>query len=210
MIISILGPQGSGKGTQARLLLKKLNLKYIEMGRQLRLYAKGSSRLSKEVSRILQKGSLVPDEIVFKILTRLFEKVDFSRGILFDGFPRTVDQYVRLKEILKSRKQTIDKVIILEIPQSESIRRLSARRVHKTTGKIYNLVTNPPPKTVDRRLLVHRKDDRPEAIVNRLRVYNAQISKIISKAKKDGVLVRIDGNQPIDDVAKEIESSLQI
>lgn len=207
MNIIILGPQGSGKGTQAKLLSEKLNLFYFESGRFLRELSKKRP----EIGERIDKGHLVADEEMFSLVSEdLEEKNSQGDNMILDGYPRSIKQYELLEEWLKKKGKDIDYAILLEISQKESIRRLSARRMDKTTGKIYNLITDPPGKDIKRENLIQREDDKPEAIRQRLKDYKKVTEPLIKKLKEEGKLIEIDGEQPIETIFSQIIEKLGV
>ncbi len=199
MNIIILGPQGSGKGTQARLLAQKFKLFYLESGEFLREIAK----TNKEVDEIINvRGKLLPDEEVFSLIKNYLEtKVPGRDGILFDGYPRSITQYELLKEWLMEKGQKVNKVFFLDISEQESIRRLSARRVCDRDGKVWNLITNPPPvpnKCSCGGNLIQRPDDKPEIIKERLAQYREITEPLVAILEKENLLTKINGERPIE------------
>jgi adenylate kinase len=206
MNIIVLGPLGSGKGTQARLIAEKLNLFYIETGKFLRELAKSDSSIDE---RINKKGILLPDEEIFSLLTKHIEDKSQTReNLLLEGYPRSVKQYELLKEWLAKESQQIDKAIFLEISEKESIRRTSARKIDRKTGKIYNLITNPPGLDVDTNNLYQRPDDKPEAIKKRLDWFKDSVLPLVDVFEKEGILERVDGERPIETIFEDILSRL--
>ena len=205
MNIIILGPQGSGKGTQAKLLAEKFGLYYFEMGSFLRELAKKNP----EIDRIINKeGKLLPDDLFFFAMKEfLQEKISAgSKGMILEGFPRTVKQYQMLKRWFDQEGIKIDKVIFLEISDEETVRRLSARRTCEKCGRVYNLITNPP-KAKNCECggkLVQREDDQPERIKVRLNVYRESTLPLLEIFKKDGVLEQVDGERPIEKIHQEL------
>ncbi|OGM13996.1 hypothetical protein A3D84_02695 [Candidatus Woesebacteria bacterium RIFCSPHIGHO2_02_FULL_42_20] len=204
MIVVILGPQGSGKGTQARLIAEKLGFFYFGMGDLVRRLADTDPALSRE----LAKGDLMPDSEGFEYVKRYLENNNSFDNIVFDGFPRSVVQYELLKNWLKEKGSSIDFAVLISITENESIKRLTNRRKDPKTGEIYNLVTNPPPDNVDRSSLVQREDDNPEAIKKRLELYKKVTLPLIEQFREDGILIEIDGEQPIDVIFDNISSKL--
>ena len=164
----------------------------------------------KHIDEIInKKGELIEDGEMFSYMSRHLEKkVHTGQGVLLDGYPRSITQYELLKEWLKERGTKVDRAIFLDISEKESVRRLSARRISKKTGKIYNLVTNPPPSGSGR--LIQRPDDKPAAIRKRLALYKKITEPLIKIFEKEGILVKVDGERPIDTIFKDIVDRLGV
>ena len=201
MNILLLGPQGSGKGTQARILTEKFNFFYFESGAYLRKIAEKDEW----IRSLLSEGKLVPDREMTSYLTAFLDSKNLYDDIVFDGFPRTLPQYEFLRNWLREKKVALDMVLVLKISEEETIRRLSARRLDPETGEIYNLITDKPPAGVDERKLVQREDDKPEAIEKRLKLYREQTEPLISELQKDSKVVEIDGERSIEEIANDLE-----
>ena len=207
MNILVMGALGSGKGTQARLIAERLNLFYFEAGKFLRNLAKNDTSIDE---RINKKGELLPDEEMFSLLTTHIEKENPTReNLLLEGYPRSIKQYEMLKKWLSEKSLGIDRVIFLEISEEEIMKRTSARRVDKKTGKIYNLITNPPGPDVDTKNLHQRPDDKPEAIKKRLGWFKDSVLPLVNVFEKEGILERIDGERPIKTILDDILSRLE-
>src|SRR3989304_9201551 len=205
MNIILLGPQGSGKGTQARLLCEKFGFSYFESGSYLRRIAENNPDLKK----FLSSGKLVPDKEMTSYLEAFLDKENLYDDILFDGCPRTLAQYHFWKDWLKDKDMKIDLVIDLIISEEESTKRLSARRMDPATGEIYNLITDPPPSNVDRNTLIHRDDDKPEGIKVRLNLYKDRTEPLILELKKDIEVVELDGERPVEEIASELSKIVE-
>lgn len=206
MNILILGPQGSGKGTQAQLLAEKFGFIHIEAGDLLRKVAKTDPEINEIVN---VKGELVPAE---KTLTLIEQEIlvdgGLEKGVIYDGFPRAHDQYEPLKEWLREKGQKVDLALLITIDETETVRRLSARRICEKDGNVYNLITHPPKndETCDEcgSKLIHRIDDQPETIKKRLALYHERTEPLLDEFKKDGILVEVDGMRDIVEIQKDL------
>lgn len=200
MNILLIGPQGSGKGTQARILLEKFGFFYFESGEFLRKVA----GTNEDLKKVLSEGQLIPDREMTSYLTAFFDQKNLYDDIIFDGFPRTEPQYQFWKKWLTDKEIKIDLAIVLEISEAETVRRLTARRKDPVTGAIYNLVTDPPPSSVDLSTLIQRDDDKPEAIKIRLASYRERTEPLIKTLASDMEVIEVDGERPIVEISKDI------
>src|SRR3972149_115843 len=205
MNLIILGPHGSGNGTQASLLAVSLGLFYFESGDFLRESAKVNPRIDEIVNK---KGELLPDEEVFGLITKYFEeKHPTLENFILDGYPRSLKQYEMLKNWLLGKGKKINWVIYLTLSEDESLTRITARRICEKCDRVWNLVTNPPPAPDTCECggrLIQRQDDTPEVVKKRLEIYQETTAPLIEVFKKDGILVSVNGEQPIDTILKEI------
>jgi len=212
MNLIILGPQGSGKGTQASLLVAKKNLFHLEAGKILRGLADQKTILGEKIAGFQNQGKLVPNEITIEALRVFLTEENFRKGILFDGFPRNMIQAELLEEELNNNQASIDKVIYLNISSEESLKRLMARRFCPKCQRGYNLVTIPPKNGelcddcgVQ---LVARKDENEEAIKERLAVYQKETAPLIAYYQHKNILLEVNGERPIDVIHQEILDKL--
>lgn len=212
MRIILLGPPGSGKGTQAKLLSKRYGIPHIAMGDILREEVAKKTPLGEKVEVYMSKGELVPDEVAIEVLKKRLREADCSNGFILDGFPRTLNQAKALDDMLSGLNLKIDAVIYIEVPDGEIIKRLSLRRTCKVCGRVYNLHYNPPKQDgicdVCGGELIIRDDDRPEVIRNRLKVYNEQTKPLVDYYEKHKLLIRINGVDSIDKVFQRIVEKL--
>lgn len=179
MNLIILGPQGSGKGTQAILLAEKFGLKHISSGDLLRDEVKSGSEKGLLIGKILADGELVPFETLTELLEPVIEKA--TSGFILDGTPRDIRQAEYLDYFLNEKNINIDKVILLDIPRDVSLARLTKRAE-----------------------IEHRTDDTPEAIAERLNIYEKETLPVIEKYRRQGILLEIDGRPDIDTIFKDI------
>ena len=213
MNLIILGPQASGKGTQAQLLAKKMGLFHLEMGDVCRDLAAQKNPLGKEVASFINQGKLVPDRIIIKILRGFLNKQNLKKGILFDGFPRKLAQAKILEDELKKWQSQIEKVILLKISYQESLRRLSARRVCPRCDRNYNLITMPPKKSgvCDQCgvSLMIRADETKKAIKQRLAIYHQETEPVLDFYSQKGLLIKVDGERPVEVIHEDIVKRLK-
>ena len=199
MRIVLLGPPGAGKGTQAKQLAQRLVLPHISTGDILRQNVASQSPLGRQAKDYMNKGLLVPDELVTKMLSDRFDQPDVKRGFILDGYPRNLNQAKVLDGILKQKGMKIDLVIDLDCSESVIIQRLSGRLVCRKCGANFHK-TNMPPKTegicdICRGELYQRADDNVETIKKRLLVYRDEVSALIEYYQEQGLLkaVKADG-----------------
>lgn len=205
MNLLILGPQGSGKGTQALMLAKEFNLVYLDMGSFLRELAKSDE----EIDRLINKeGKLLADDRTFEIFKKFLEiNIEaLDKGLMLDGFPRTTGQYETVKKYFEENGTKLDYAIFLEVTEETSVQRLSARRICEKCGTIYNLITNPPvsEKCQCGGNLIQREDDKPEAIKERLATYKRRTEPLISTLEREGILIKVDGERQIEQIFQDI------
>lgn len=211
MIIILVGPPGSGKGTQAKVLCERFGIPQISTGDMLRA-AKKAGTLDKRYLAIMDAGGLVPDEAMIELIDKRLDEPDCQPGCLLDGFPRTVPQAEALERVLRTKrghdkqdKQVIDAVIQLDVPRHLLEERLIHRRTDKKTGQIYHLLYNPPPAGTE---LEHRADDLPETVGKRLDAYEAMTQALLPYYEKQGLLRRVDGVGRPDEVTARVQSAL--
>ncbi|UQA61513.1 adenylate kinase [Polyangium aurulentum] len=200
MIAILVGPPGSGKGTQAKVLTARFGIPQISTGDMLRA-AKQAGTLDPRYRAIMDAGGLVPDEAMIELIDKRIDADDCKNGFLLDGFPRTVPQAEALEGLLARRSLTIDAVLQLDVPRDLLEERLIHRRTDKRSGQIYHLVYNPPPPDAE---LEHRADDRPEAVGKRLDAYEAMTSALLPYYETKGLLRRLDGVGPPEEVTGRV------
>lgn len=207
MRLIIFGPPGAGKGTQAALLEERRGLVQISTGDIIRAAMKNETPVGKEAKSYVERGELVPDEVVRKLAENAIADEGYDDFVL-DGYPRTPQQAEWLTSFLEENDAPIDAVVSLEVPDEVIVRRLSRRRVHKETGETYHLDHNPPPENVDEANIVQRDDDQPDTIRNRISVYRNETEPLVDYYEDRGVLVRVDGEGDIEDISTRISTVL--
>ncbi len=209
MKIVLLGPPGSGKGVQSFMLSEKFSLCRVCLGDILREEVKKESDLGKEVKGYMEKGLLVPDEVVSVVVKK---NLDDNESFVLDGYPRNLAQAKILEDILQQKGSSLDAVIYLEVNEETVVRRLTARRVCKECGSVYNLQTMPPKQegVCDKcgGVLIVRNDDREEVVRERWRVFIESITSLVDFYEKKGKLIRIDAIGSKDEVFQRIEEKL--
>lgn len=207
MNLIFLGPPGAGKGTVAHRVMTDLNVVQISTGDLLRAAVKEGTVLGLKAKAYMDAGDLVPDDLVIGLLKERIAKDDCAKGFILDGFPRTIPQ----AEALEAAGVHIDKVINFTIDDEIIIRRLSGRRVHKETGKIYNVNPEgfpPVPADMDPAELFQRDDDKAEAIRNRLVVYAEQTQPLIAFYAERGLSADIDAGRELEEIVAALEPIL--
>ena len=208
----LLGPPGAGKGTQAERLVADFGLPYYSTGIILRAAIDAESELGREAKEYVDKGELVPDELVCRVIEERLDSGEADDGFLLDGFPRTIGQAEMLEGALDSRGRLLTAVLLIEAGDDEVIRRLSGRRQCVKNGHVYHLEFDPPKNEgicdQDGSRLVQRDDDKPETIKNRLSVYHEQTAPLIDWYEERGLLRRFDGTRTPDEVHARIRATL--
>ncbi len=213
MNIILLGPPGAGKGTQAKRIETQFNIPQISTGDMLRAAIKSGSETGIKLKKILDAGELVSDDFIMQIVKERLSQADCNNGFMLDGVPRTLGQ----ADAFKKLGINIDFIIEITLDDNIIIKRMSGRRIHEASGRTYHIDNNPPKVTgKDDQTgedLIQREDDKEETVKNRLNVYHAQTAPLIeyyqhfdiagTKLKKP-TYVKIDGNQSVDTVTKEI------
>jgi adenylate kinase len=207
MRLIIFGPPGGGKGTQAKMLAEKFDLRHLSTGDLFRAALKGDTPIGKEAKRYMERGELVPDEVTWQIIREPLVELGLD-GFILDGYPRTLPQAETLLNLIVTDRLPSPMVVSLEVPDEELVKRLSRRRMHKETGEIYHLDYNPPPPDLAPELLIHRKDDQPDVIKHRLEVYAAQTEPIKAYFGERGYLREIDGTGGIEEVFERATAAL--
>jgi adenylate kinase len=207
MRLVFVGPPGAGKGTQAQVIVAKYGVVQISTGDMLRAKKKAGT-LAPEILKIMDSGGLVPDDYIVGLIEERTAMPDCGKGFLLDGFPRTVPQAEALDAMLKTCHQKLDRVLALEVPKELLIERAVLRRTDKRTGQIYHMKYKPPPPDA-LPYLDHRADDQEEKVVTRLNAYEAMTSELLPFYEKRGILKRIDGALPVEEVTKRVLAALE-
>lgn len=208
MRLVLLGGPGAGKGTQAKMLKEKYDLPHISTGDIFRANINKNTDLGKEAKKYIDKGLLVPDELVGDLVIDRIAEDDCKNGYIFDGFPRTIPQAKDLDRSLESFGEKLDLVINIEVEDKNIIRRMSGRRACLKCGATYHIEHIPPKKEgicdICGSNIVLRDDDAPETVRNRLVIYHEQTQPLIDYYNGKGNLVSVDGSRPTEDIHKEI------
>ena len=213
MKLVILGPPGAGKGTQAEYIVEKYNIPHISTGDIFRENIKNNTELGKEAKSYMDKGLLVPDDLVIALVEDRLNKDDAKEGFLLDGFPRTVAQAVSLDSILDKNDDKLTKVINISVDPEILIERAVGRRVCKTCGMTYHVKFKPPKEEgicdKDGTKLIQRDDDTEETVKTRISVYFDQTAPLIDYYRAQNLLIDIDGAKDIDKVFDDIVIGLE-
>jgi len=216
MKMILLGAPGAGKGTQAKFLTETYAIPQISTGDMLRAAVKAESDMGLKVKSVMESGGLVTDDIIIGLVKERITEDDCAEGFLFDGFPRTIPQ----AEAMEDAGVEIDAVLEIDVPDDEIVRRLSGRRVHLDSGRVYHVDFNPPAKEglddVTGEPLVLRKDDEEDTVRKRLSLYHEQTKPLVNfyqeMEKKTGKVrfIKIDGTRSINEIVADIKQSLDL
>ena len=212
MNILLLGAPGSGKGSQAEQILKDFGYVQISTGDLLRDSLSKKTPDGLLAGEYMGKGELVPDDLVIKILQDRLERPDCEKGVIFDGFPRTVSQAEKLDMILGVKGNKLDLVLNIESPFDVLVSRLLSRRICSSCGKTYNMISNPPEGdkcSVCGWKVVSRADDKEDVIKNRLKVYVRNTHPLIEYYEKKGVLCSVDGDRTIMEIYSDVKKMIE-
>ncbi len=213
MKLILLGPPGAGKGTQAKMLTEKFSIPQISTGDILRAAVKDGTPMGRKAKEFMDAGGLVPDDVVVGIVRDRLQEADCDQGFILDGFPRTVAQADALQTSLQEMGKELDRVISLAVDAEALVERLTGRRTCKQCGRGYHVKFDPPGEAgicdVCGGALFQRDDDQEETIRKRLQVYAEQTAPLISYYRQAGVLMELDGMQPIVQVQEKMLSLLQ-
>ncbi len=208
----LLGPPGSGKGTQGERLQEDLRLPYYATGDILRAAVREETELGRSAKQYMDAGDLVPDEVIVGVIAAALDSAEARDGFLLDGFPRTTPQAEALDAKLGELGRGLTAVLLIDVSDEEVVRRLGGRRTCVVCGRVYHVEFNPPRSEgvcdVDGGELVTRDDDQPEVIRRRLATYHEKTEPLVSYYDDRGVLRRIDGELAPDEVGEEIRRTL--
>jgi adenylate kinase len=208
----LLGPPGAGKGTQAERLINDFDLPYYATGNILREAIANGTELGKQAKEIVDRGDLVPDDLISAVIEERLDSGEADDGFLLDGFPRTIGQAEMLEQALEKRERTLTAALLIDAPDDEVVRRLSGRRTCVKNGHVYHVEFDPPKHEgvcdQDGSRLVQRDDDKPETIRKRLEVYHEQTEPLIDWYEERGLLRRFDGTRTPEEVNSHIRATL--
>ncbi|HEY50690.1 MAG TPA: adenylate kinase [Dehalococcoidia bacterium] len=210
--IIFVGAPGAGKGTQASMVAKKLNLVHISSGDLFRQALEQGTRLGKQAKTYMERGVLVPDEITIQMVMEQLSAPDGENGVILDGFPRNLPQAEALDSALDRQGKAINKVVSIMVSEAELIKRLSGRWLCRQCQTVYNAV-NSPPRVAGKcdkcgGELYQRPDDKPETVQKRLDVYFAETAPLIEYYRRQGKLLEIEGEGSVEEVTRRIVSAL--
>jgi len=213
MDLILLGPPGSGKGTQAKKMVERYHVPQISTGDILRAAVKEKTRLGVEAKQYMDQGRLVPDEVVVGIVRDRLKAPDCTGGFILDGFPRTVPQAEALGATVQAMNRGIDHVLSIEVDKEELLKRLGGRRTCRNCGAMFHLIFDPPKKEgvcdTCGGELYQRDDDQEKTIRARLKVYDEQTAPLIAYYREKGLLRAIDGVGGVEEIFQKIVKAIE-
>jgi len=208
MNIILIGPPGAGKGTQAKFIVKKNNIPQLSTGDMLRYNVINKTSLGKNAVKFMDAGELVPDNIILDMMKKRIQDEDCKNGFVLDGFPRTTIQADGLTKLLNELKIQIDCVLLLSVEDDVIVERMSGRRLHPGSGRIYHVKYNPPKvmgvDDITNEELIIRDDDRESTVRKRLKIYHDQTKPIVEYYNNYDIVYNINGDNAIDTIKNEI------
>ena len=208
MRILLIGPPGGGKGTQAKKLMSKFHIPQISTGDMLREHVKKMTPLGIEAKRFMDNGELVTDSVILNMMEERLIQKDCENGYILDGFPRTIPQAEGLDKLLNTLNSPLDKALIIDVNDKSIVDRMSGRRVHPPSGRVYHIKFNPPKNEAKDDItgdsLIIRDDDKEETVIKRLEIYHNLTSPLIDYYANKNILVNVDGSLNIDEVYNNI------
>jgi adenylate kinase len=215
-----MGPQGSGKGTQSERVRTRMNLGSIATGELFRAAIKGRTALGEKIRAVYDRGELVPDDLTVALVEERLDRLGQEQsggnrveGALYDGFPRTIAQAEALSRALAARGDELTAVVVIDVPRPKLTERLAGRRVCSNCGRVYNVISDPPAVDgiceVCGGQVIQRADDTPEAVAKRLDLYEIETAPLVERYEEQGLVERIDGDRPIDDVTASIVAAIR-
>lgn len=213
MRLILLGPPGVGKGTQAQLIAGRLGLAHIATGDMFREAVRQGTELGVLARSYMDRGDLVPDQVTIRMLLERIRQPDAAKGFMLDGFPRNLTQADALDQALAAEGSDIDRVLLIEAPDEELVRRLSGRWLCRSCGSVYHEQSNPPAQAgvCDRcgGQLYQREDDRPETVRTRLQVQKPP-ADLVGHYRRKGILREVNGDQPLERVTEDLLQALDV
>ena len=208
----LIGPPGGGKGTQAKFIEETLNIPQISTGDMLRENVKNETALGQEAKGYMNRGELVPDNVILNMMKERLQKNDCSSGYILDGFPRTIPQAEGLSRLLSDINKELNLVILLSLEDDIIVKRMGGRRIHPDSGRVYHVNFNPPKVRNKDDLtgedLIIRPDDQEETVRKRLDVYREQTAPLINFYSKLSILKDIDANGTIEIIKSRIKEAI--
>ena len=209
MNIIIFGPPGAGKGTQSNFLKEDLKMTQISTGDLLRNELKKESELSKQIRNIMDAGKLVSDKIIYDLIEDKISDINIKNKMIFDGFPRNIEQAKNLEIMLKKHDQNLSKVLNLKVDYSVLIKRISGRISCPVCKSTYNEYFDPPPQNCRENEMIKRSDDNEETVTKRLKTYDNETLPLLEYYKNQNKVINVDAMKQIDEVRKEIKGVLK-